>query len=156
MTNYIKLTTFILFSILVSCGGSDETVEEEGVEMEELVTDTIPKLPITIVEDCRDNPCDEIDVSAMLVGDVIVRRDSGEYGEAYLFNYFHDYSGELSSHGGLFISEDDYDQATYEWIDDTTIIFTLQNTETNAEYQMHLFGNGNSNGMIVPDDEEEL
>ena len=153
---YLNLTAFIFPLIIVSCGETEEKVDEDPNTIEEVVEENVLEEPIAFVEDCREEPCNEIDNSSMLAGDVLVRRESGDFGEGYIMTYFHDYSVSIESHGGIYISDEDFDQATYEWIDDTTIVFNLQNSQTNEAHEMQLFGNGNSNGVIVPDEEGDV
>jgi hypothetical protein len=152
----LALLVTVPFFYIVGCNDSSGLEGEKETEVvEETIEEQDAEPLVTTVEDCRDNPCADFDLTAMSTGDVSVRRETGEWGEGYRCFYFHDVSDSLNQYAGILVTEDDYDQATYEWIDDTTITFILQNTVTNTEHELQLFGNGSVNGMIVPDREKD-
>lgn len=163
----IKYSTFALAPLfLFSCAGNDQIEETENhntdtsEEIEIEAEDTLDSnIYVAIIEDCVGNECEPLNLDNQSAGDVVVRLEAMSSGEneepakMYHFYYYHDYNGEIEEHGGLISAEIEYDQVLFQWEDDTTIAFTLENSKTEEKYAFKLFGNGGTNGMTVPDTE---
>lgn len=163
----IKYSTFVLAPLfLLACAGNDQKEETENhdteisEETEVEAEDTLDtNIYVALIEDCVNKECEPLSLADHVAGDVVIRLEgmtAGENEEAvemYHFYYYHSYNGELEEHGGLISAETEYDQVLFQWEDDTTVAFTLENSKTDEKYDFKLFGNGGTNGMTVPDEE---
>lgn len=82
-------------------------------------------------------------------GDVEIHRTGSPEGSSYEIIYFHNYSGKLQDYRALYVVPETYDNAQYNWENDTSVTVTLVNSETQNKYTLHLFGNGSSSGMRI-------
>jgi hypothetical protein len=110
------------------------------------------------VVDTRETGMPKIDASEMNNRDAAVYYTGqtifGDAEGSYRLVYYHNYSGEMQPYSGLIESEMIYDQAKYEWQNDTSIRFTLMSSATEEEYEVNLFGNGKRSGMHFDEDED--
>ena len=128
-----SLSTLILMVvILISCSRS--------ADQENIIT----------VQDYRNQEQPVVDLESHKSGDVEIHR-TFLMSEGYDLIYYHNFSGELQDYHAFYGSTDNYNKASYNWKDDTTVTIKLINSETEQEYTLELFGNGNTSGMKIED-----
>jgi hypothetical protein len=95
----------------------------------------------------------EVNLASHKNGDVEVYRISfkdttGIFGSGiYSVRYFHKENDTLRYHKAWFSTGENFDQATYNWLNDTTVTVRLYNSQSKNEKKYTLFGYGRSSGI---------
>lgn len=90
----------------------------------------------------------EIKLEEHKSGDVDIYR-SILFDEGYNVIFYSDLTGELLSHNAFYGTEEDYDQAKFQWKNDTTVIIALINSINDNEISFEVFGKGSTTGMSI-------
>lgn len=69
--------------------------------------------------------------------------------EGYNVIFYSDLTGRLLSHNTFYGTEEDYDQAKYQWKNDTTVVIGLIDSMTDTEFSFEVFGKGSITGMTI-------
>lgn len=101
---------------------------------------------LLVINDYRNKNIPANNIEEHKSGDVEIYR--GIFiGEGYRVIFFNDVTGELISHEAFYGVEEDYDQAKYEWKNDTTVIINLINSITGKEVSFEVSGKGRTTGI---------
>ena len=71
--------------------------------------------------------------------------------DAYHIHFFKMFEGKLKNYQITFVSDDNFNKATYSWVNDTIVSVTLINSTTNKSKNLKLsqtFGNGSSAAIL--------
>ena len=69
-------------------------------------------------------------------------------GKSYLIKMYRIDNGKLKSYPFGTSANDDYDKATYTWINDTTMTFKLINSSKNTSENFKMTGNGGRSQLV--------
>ena len=101
-----------------------------------------------LIQDYRNQAAPEINLEEHKSGDVDIYRTTF-IDEGYNVIFYSDFTGELLSHNAFYGTEEDYDQAKFQWKNDTTVIIGLINSKTDTKISFEVFGKGSSTGMTI-------
>ena len=101
-----------------------------------------------VIQDYRNQVAPEIKLEEHKSGDVDIYR-TFFLEEGYNVIFYSDLTGELLSHNAFYGTEEDYDQAKFQWKNDTTVIIGLINSINDNEISFEVFGKGSSTGMSI-------
>jgi len=99
-----------------------------------------------LIQDYRNQAAPEINLEEHKSGDVDIYRTTF-IDEGYNVIFYSDFTGELLSHNAFYGTEEDYDQAKFQWKNDTTVIIALFNSINDMEISFEVFGKGSTTGM---------
>ena len=101
---------------------------------------------LLVIKDYRNQVAPEINLEEHKSGDVDIYRTTF-IDEGYNVIFYSDFTGELLSHNAFYGTEEDYDQAKFQWKNDTTVIIALFNSINDMEISFEVFGKGSTTGM---------
>jgi hypothetical protein len=102
------------------------------------------------VQDYRSQQTPPIDLKSHKNGDVEIWR-TFFMGDSFELIYFHDYSGKLHDYHAFVGVPENFKKATYQWKNDTTVIFKFIESKPRQKMTVEVFGNGSASGMKVED-----
>ncbi len=105
----------------------------------------LPEGDVKII-DVRNGSEPEIDLSAHKANDVEVYRSQFMV-DGYKVRYYQLEQNKLVSHEATRGSTDDFYNAQYVWMSDTSVAIRLYNDSTNKELRFRVFGKGSMSGI---------
>lgn len=89
----------------------------------------------------------EPDLASHQPFDVEVNKAILPMGNGYSITFYQNENGQLNSHTAHWGPEEDFDKATYVWLNDTTVSIKLFNEASQNEVNFKVFGYGSRIGM---------
>ncbi len=99
------------------------------------------QITVTIIDERKSKPDLEA-VNSNKDKDVKISRLDWPDKNSYMVNMYRMDNGKLKSYDFMFAAKDDYDKATYTWVNDTTMTFKLINSKKNTSENFKMIGVG--------------
>ncbi|MCZ8134377.1 MAG: hypothetical protein O9252_02610, partial [Algoriphagus sp.] len=90
---------------------------------------------------------DDPDLESHQAFDVEVNKALLPMGTGYSITFYQNENGQLNSHTAHWGPEEDFDKASYSWLNDTTVSIRLFNESSQNEVKFKVFGFGSRSGM---------
>lgn len=89
----------------------------------------------------------DVDLASHKPYDVEIHKALLPNGPGYSVSFYRKENGKLTNHYGFWGPEEDFDKASYAWLNDSTVSIRLFNSKTQKEAKFKIFGYGSTNGI---------